>query len=466
MSDNFLDKFSKTNYSSTSPKTKDVEERKVLPTPKEKPDVKEKEAPSVPQEQTDGHKEKKPPIQIKTPKHAAQEVLTTPSSRHVEHDVDIDYDYQKKRKQKRFIIIIASVVTTAIVIASLIMMNLVTITNLVGKDISEAKAWAKSNSIELEIDYVFDIKHDENKIISQNIKANKKVFKGKKVSIKASKGADPEQTIEIPDIQNMSLEEITTWISTYKLSNAKIVKNFSAEIETNKVISFKFEEGIDANTYKRKNQIQIVISKGPEVFEKNIDVKDFTNKTKAEVEEWGRTNEVPLVFEESASDTVVRDMVISQSIPSGTKVSKEESITIVISTGKAFKVPSFYGIYKESAMTDYIDFNIVIKEQYHDSVGYGGLISQSVPANTLVKETDNTIFLTYSLGKPYIDDLTQMTEKELAEYFHSFNASGASIGYTIEYIGGDPELKGSIASASKRNEFISMHENIYIKIYR
>lgn len=468
MSDNFLDKFSNKNYSSTSQpeNTKkenhstDIEETSEIEVSVD--DVKpKKDVSSKIEESTNNIKP--------APKHAAKEnIVSKPevTSRHVEHDVDIDYEYQKKRKQKKLIIIISSVVVTAIVITSVIMMNLVTIMDTVGKNIGEVKNWAKSNNITLEIDYSYTTKYDENLVISQETDPGKKVFKGKTLNIKVSKGADPEEKIEIPDINTMSLDDINQWVETNKLSNVKITKQFSEEIEKNKVLEHKFEDGVSAETYKRKNQLQIIVSKGKETFEKNIEVKDFTNLSKAEVEAWGKTNEVTIAFEEAASATVMKDMVISQSVAVGEKVSKEDTITVVISYGKSILVPNFGSVYKDDAATDYIDLAVIVKEQYHGTVGYGGLISQSVPAGSYVREENNNVTVVYSLGKPYVDDLTQMTEKDLAEYFYNFKAKGANITYTVEYISGDFELKGTIAYASKRSEFVSMNENIHIQIYR
>lgn len=450
MSDSFLDKFKNENYDTNTSEKKET----------------------IKSDKTNGKVFQDESSSSKTSETISKDVVSNTKEeikeigRHVEHDVDIDYEYQKKRKQRKWIMIGASIATTIIVVITLIMINLTTITDVVGQNVGEVKNWADANNISLEIEYVFSTEHDENIAVSQNISSGSAVFKGKTMDIEVSKGADPEEKIEIPDIQSMSLDEIDQWVEDYKLTNVKIKRQFSSEIETNRVIDFSFEEGVDALSYARKNQLQIVISRGEETFEKNIEVKDFTNKPRTEVEEWGRTNGVTIIFEEDASDTITKDMVISQNVPKGTLVSKEDTITIVISYGKAITIPNFQGIFKESADTNFPNLSIIVKEQYHGSIAYGGLISQSVPVNHSVREDDNMVILVYSIGKPYIDDLTTMTEKELAEYFYFFRVGGANITYTIEYISGDAELKGTIASASKRNEFINMNENIHIQIYR
>jgi serine/threonine-protein kinase len=445
MADNFLDKFSEKNY------TSDISNEKA----QEKKNVKPKE---IVAEETN--------IPVSSiPKQATKEARNV-FRKHVEHEIDVDYEYQNKRKKRKLIIIITSILAIVIVIASIVMFNLVSVIDGVGKNIGEIKNWANTNNITLEVEYEYSVKYDENIVISQNLEAGKRVFKGKTMKIKVSKGADPEEKIKVPDINAMTLDQINDWVEENKLSNVKITKQFHAEIEKNKVIEYSFENEVTAETYQRKNQLRIIVSKGKEVYEKNIEVKDFSNKSKAEVEEWGKTNEVAIVFEEGASDTIASGMVMSQSVTSGTKVSKEDSITVVISYGKAVIVPSFYGIYKEDATTDYPNLNVVVKEQYHDTIVYGGLISQSVPKGTALREADNTVIVVYSLGKPYIEDLLQMTEKDLAAYFYKFKAAGANITYVVEYISGDSEQKGTIASASKRSEFVGMNEIIYIKVYR
>ena len=45
---------------------------------------------------------------------------------------------------------------------------------------------------------------------------------------------------------------------------------------------------LDLAEYKRKDRLSVYYSKGKEVFEKNIEVPDFTGKAKSEASEWAK----------------------------------------------------------------------------------------------------------------------------------------------------------------------------------
>ena len=78
----------------------------------------------------------------------------------------------------------------------------------------------------------------------------------------------------------------------------------------------------DLKAYKRKDRLSIYYSKEKEVFEKNIEVTDFTGKTKGEAQEWAKKNELKYKEEAVFSDTVALDVVVSQEPVKGSKLAK------------------------------------------------------------------------------------------------------------------------------------------------
>ncbi len=50
------------------------------------------------------------------------------------------------------------------------------------------------------------------------------------------------------------------------------------------------DEEISKEEYKRQDNANVYFSKGEEVFEEDIEVPDFVNKNKEEVEQWAETN--------------------------------------------------------------------------------------------------------------------------------------------------------------------------------
>ncbi|AMP20132.1 hypothetical protein AZF37_02125 [endosymbiont 'TC1' of Trimyema compressum] len=90
-----------------------------------------------------------------------------------------------------------------------------------------------------------------------------------------------------------------------KANNVTISKEFNDDIEKNKFIKMELKDkDIVPEDYRRKNKITVSVSKGKEVFEKNIEVPDFEDKTKADVKDWAEKEGVIVEFLEQANDDI------------------------------------------------------------------------------------------------------------------------------------------------------------------
>jgi hypothetical protein len=69
--------------------------------------------------------------------------------------------------------------------------------------------------------------------------------------------------------------------------------------------------------------------------------------------------------------------------------------------------------------------------------------------------------VTYSIGKPYLENLAGSSEKDLPSYFSDFVQKGANISYKVTYVD-SAVAKGTIISTSKYSQFLSMSEKISI----
>ena len=88
--------------------------------------------------------------------------------------------------------------------------------NFVGKTTNNVGIWAKENGIDTKnivMNQVYSMDYDADQIISQNKKEGSKIKKDSTLIFEVSKGADPDEKIEFPDIKNMTLDEINDWIS-------------------------------------------------------------------------------------------------------------------------------------------------------------------------------------------------------------------------------------------------------------
>lgn len=380
-----------------------------------------------------------------------------------EHMIERDETHHK-RKLIRYGIIGASVLV-ACLSAFLIfrMINQVAVKDFVGTSISDAKTWGLSNKVTIEAESRFDLAYDEGIIIEQGKKADSNIQKGSILKLVVSMGPDPDEVIELPDFSKMTTSEVYEWKQEVRGLNVNINEEYNEKVDKNKFIKKEFtDSSITEETYTRKDGLLLYMSKGEEVFEKNISVPDFAEKTKAEVQTWASENGVKVTFEERASDTIAVDFIISQSSEAGTKVAKNDEMTIAVSLGKAVTVPNFNGLTMEEAGV-YPGLEVQIQTRYHSDIAYGKIISQSEPAGKEMIGEFALVTVVYSVGKPYIDNLIGSSEKDIPEYFYNFTSQGANITYTVTYVDSS-EAKGSIVSMSKYGQYISIKEHIDISV--
>ena len=378
-----------------------------------------------------------------------------------EHITEIDGEYNK-RKLIRYGIIAATVIAVAVILYLMVsLFNQVTVKNFVGTSINDAKTWGITNKISIEIETVFNNQVDNNNIITQSKEAGKKMRKGSVLAFQVSQGPDPDERIELPDFTTMSIAQVNDWKSQNKANSANIMQENSDTVEAGQFIRKEFSNAsVNESNYTRKDGLLIYMSKG--LFEKNITVPDFKDKSKNEAEAWAKQNNIEAVYTESPSDKVPKDCVLSQDIEAGAKIAQNSKMAFVISSGKAVIVPNFNTLTKDEAMA-LTDLTVTIKTQYSVTIPYGRLISQSIPAGRQVTDDVPKVTAVYSEGRPYIDNLTEMSEKDLQAYFYEFTAKGARITYSVDYVD-SAQVKGQVVWASVYSQFVDMEAHVQIHI--
>lgn len=387
-----------------------------------------------------------------------------------EEETEIDPEY-KKKKQKR--IIMGSILGVALLIAGIftyISISQTKMPDFAGVSKQEVLTWSKKNNIEIIWQDEFSLEYDEDTIISQSVEPDSKIKKGSDMTMVVSKGADPDEKVEIPDFSTMKASEIEEWVSSMKMRYIQVEYVYSVDVEKDVFISFDItDKGVTKESFLRKNKGQIKISKGKEVYEKNIVVPDFKGKTKAEIETWMKEKEFvsDFVFEEAYDNDKMEGEVLSQGTKVGEKVAKDDVLTFVISKGKAMLVPNYAG--SELSTFDTIATNgvsVIQKEIYTMNYAYGAFVSQSVGAGAVLNDSPDTIVIVYySIGRPYLKDLVGITEGDLPAYFYDFNGKGASITYSVVYVAGS-EPKGQVTSRTRNNEYVSTSDHIVVYISR
>lgn len=383
-----------------------------------------------------------------------------------EEEVEIDLDYHKKKRRRMWLMIGTGILALVLIFFIYRMIVHVKVDDFVDEPVSEAREWAKENNVEVKLTQEHSMDHDVNRVISQSVEAGKKIKKGKTLELTSSLGPDPDDELPLPDFAEMSQEEAKEWIEENKAENLQMVTEYSDDIESGSFIKLTInDKDIAEESYRRKDSAAVYYSKGEEVFEKNITMPDFTSAPKEEVEKWVETNEIEMTYKEKDSDTVEAGNIISQSEAADEKIAKRDKMNVVVSTGKAIIVPNFSEYTPDEAAGSHPDLEVRVKQVYHADVAYGKLISQSVEADSKLKEEDDKrITVTYSHGKPYLGDFRGQLEGDLPRlFFDEYQSKGANVKYYVKYVYA-PEVKGTVVGMSNFNTFVSMDYTVEIKV--
>jgi beta-lactam-binding protein with PASTA domain/serine/threonine protein kinase len=133
------------------------------------------------------------------------------------------------------------------------------------------------------------------------------------------------------------------------------------------------------------------------------DAPTLVNMTKPQAELYAKQNNFELFYGNGTySETVAKDVVLSQNPAAGEKVVKGGTITLSLSLGKErFGVPDIIGQELSAAQGEITSDNLKVKQgtgQYSDTVPEGSVISTDPKAGTELKRGD-TVTLVVSKGR-------------------------------------------------------------------
>lgn len=353
---------------------------------------------------------------------------------------------------KLIVIIMAAVLAIAGVVLFFVLRPTIEVKDFVGSNVSEVKAWIKQNEIETQgvvfrEEYNFD--YDEGYITYQSLEAYKKIRKNAKMDFTVSLGADPDELIQVPDIESMYKDELQNWVKQNKLTKTKIVSSFSDDVEEGAVISYEFK-GADAETFTRSSTLNITVSKGPQPAG-NVQVNNFVGQDYSAVESWGKQNNITIEKVGSYSDTAVLNSVISQSIEPKKNIKEGETLTVVVSLGKGIKIPDF-----SSMSVTQIDKWLKDNENYCDtdykySTSNSYVLSQSVASGKYIGE-DNKVLLTINKGNGFyigdVDSFIGEPYERYNEYIENLDDIGIYVDAHSEYVISD-KPRGEILGINK-----------------
>ena len=306
--------------------------------------------------------------------------------------------------------------------------------DFIGKDINEFTSWATQYEIDrtgVVVSKEYNFEYDKDVIINQSITPDTKIKKDTKISIVTSDGPDPDELVTFPDIKNMTMDEIQDWIKENKLLKTKVVTEYSTTVEKDMVIKFDLKN-ISENNFTRGTNLNITVSKG-EAPAGQVTIEDFTNKSFEEMKTWASSKKVNLEKTEAYSDTVAVGNVISQDVKSGTAIKQNETIKVIVSKGKAVKIPNLVGYTPTmlEAWSAAPDSKVtIVKKEVYNEAPYGNVIAQSIPPNSAVDQGE-VLELTVSLYLPVLqtssDEWYGKNYMELIAKVDEWNYKGANI---------------------------------------
>ncbi len=215
-------------------------------------------------------------------------------------------------------------------------------------------------------------------------------------------------TTTVPNVVGES-EERAAYIAKDSHLDAILTEEFSDTVPLGTVI----RQGLEAGKRVGKGKsIEIVISKGPDLVLVPEVCGNTLDTARAIFERAGLT----LEYTETYSDTIAKNVIISQSYEANTDLKRGSTVTLVVSAGiEPREVPDVLNksANDAKAILEFLDFKIVIKECFSDTVEKGCVIRQSIAAGETV-DKGATIELAVSMGQGTVPvpNVCGKTEKE------------------------------------------------------
>ena len=247
-----------------------------------------------------------------------------------------------------------------------------------------ATSWLSKYNFKYEIKEEYDDKIKKDYVISQNVKNVIQKPNEDTIILTVSKG----KMTTVPDISNMSVDEINNWVMENDLK-VTYIEEYNDEVSLGDVIDSSAKKD---DVLSSGDNITITLSKGTMKMPKLTTIDTFTN--------WAKDNDVKYDIVYENSETVKKDNIIKASHKEGEIIKKDDTIIITVSKGKSVSVPNFVGMNKSSIQEKCSSINL------NCSFKYGGLTektkkdiatSQSKKASTTVSE-GTSLVITLSSG--------------------------------------------------------------------
>ncbi|MDF2941281.1 MAG: serine/threonine kinase [Herbinix sp.] len=319
-----------------------------------------------------------------------------------------------QKRPGRIIATLIAIVIVIIFFTFILQLSKITVPDMSKWQLEDVQNWVTKYHDNTQLNGVYNKDISQNIVISQDIKPGKKLKKNQTFTITYSLGADPQEAIVLPEIKNMSLTEIKTWISDNQLGGISIKYETSEVIQKDKVITYEFVDG-SAEEFLRKNRMAIYVSSGSEDMSETFQMPDFYGKTRAEVTQWAKEQQIEVTIQEVFNEYVEYGKVFEQSIKKDTKITRKDLITVDISRGKSIQMPEFLGMSRSEATelaTIYgmnVFFKLEVSNEEVDTV-----IRQDIAEGTEIDQKQMiTLQIAKEEGKILVPNFTGLNQAEV-----------------------------------------------------
>lgn len=326
--------------------------------------------------------------------------------------------------------------------------------DLSGKSVVDAVEWANKNNLKITQEYEYSDLVPEFEIISQSVKHGTDLKDVDEIVISISEGPNPYKEVVVPSMLTWDSERVINFIKTNYLEN--VIVEF---VESDQVKDTVIEQSKSGNL-RRNDELKLVFSYGDLGTQEEVNLIDFTNKSKFEIEFFMKQHKLNYNFEEEFSDKVKKGFGLSQSVKAGEKVNiNDKTIIVKISKGPKIVIPNFKGM-TATEITDWAVKNRVKLEfidKYDDSVKAGKVVSADKNKDDII-EQGTTIKVTLSLGN------LKMPEFKDVDKFYTW-ADKYEIKYEVRHEFSDQVEAGKVISYSyKKGATIKNDEAIVVVI--
>ena len=257
--------------------------------------------------------------------------------------------------------------------------------DITSMSVEEINKWAIENNVKITYkeEYSDEIKLGD--VISSSTKTGDLIEKNKNVEISISKG-------KLEMIKLTTINEFTNWAENNKVSYDINYEN-SDTVKKDEIIKCSHQTG---QVIKKDDTVIVTVSRG-----KVISIPNFVGMTKSDIQSKCSSINLSCSFKTGGyTESTKKDIAISQSKSSGTKVSEGTGITITLSAGiqEKVNVPSFVGKTKSSITSSCNSIGIKCTFKYESNYS-------STPKDTCTKQSvtgkvnkGSTVTITLSKG--------------------------------------------------------------------